>query len=116
MGVDFIKKCAKGFKKSWDRAKLDLAAPNLFKHDLQLAPRTYCASLSPGTDSPPGREFLLRMEGSDLRLYDGTSPVGSIKGTPISLVAAVKSDGCGVAVARVVRVHEFSGAVDVSVA
>lgn len=116
MGVDFIKKCAKRFNKSWDRGKTELAAPDLFKGDPALAARTYCASLTPGTEAPPGREFLLRVVGSELRLYDGASPVGSIKGTPSSLVAAVQSDGCGVAVAKVVRVHEFSGAVDISVA
>ena len=116
MGVDFIKKCAKGFNKSWDRGKKDLAAPDLFRHDPALAARTYCANLSPGTEAPPGREFLLRAVGSDLRLFDGPSQVGSMKDTPASLVAAVQSGGYGVAVARVVRVHEFSGAVDISVA
>ena len=116
MGVDFIKKCAKSFNKSWDRGKTELAAPDLFKRDPALAARTHCASLSPGTEAPLGREFLLRVVGSDLRLYDGASPVGSIKNSPPPLVAVVQSDGCGVAVAKVVRVHEFSGAVDISVA
>lgn len=116
MGVDFVKKCAKSFNKSWDRGKAELAAPHLFKRDPALAARTYCASLAPGTEASPGREFLLRVVGSDLRLYDGASPVGSIKDSPPSLVAAVQTDWCGVALAKVVRVHEFSGAVDISVA
>ena len=116
MGVDFIKKCAKSFTKSWDRGKAELAAPNLFKHNPALAARTYCANITPGTETPPGREFLLRAEGSDLRLYEGASPVGSIKDSPPSLIAAVQSSGCGLAVAKVVCAHGLSGAVDISVA
>lgn len=115
MGVDFIKRCAKSFQKSWDRGKMDLAAPDLFKHDPTLAARTYCANLTPGTNVEPGRHLLLRAVNSDLRLYDGCSDVGSVKGSPPSLVAAVTGAGCGVALAKVVCVHEFSGAVDVSV-
>lgn len=116
MGVDFIKRCAPGFEKSWDRGKNELAAPNLFRHDPALAARTYCANLATGTDPAPGREFLLRVVDSELRLYDGCSNAGSIKDSPPALVAAVTGDGCGVAVAKVVRVHEFSGAADVIVA
>lgn len=116
MGLDFIKKCAKSFAKSWDRGKSELAAPNLFRHDPVLAARTYYANLKPGTNAPSGHEFLLRVVGNDLCLYEGPTSVGSIKDTPPSLVAAIKSEGCEVAVAKVVCVHEFSGAVDVSVA
>lgn len=116
MGVDFIKKCAKGFEKSWDRGKRELAAPSLFSHDPALAARTYCVTPTAGAALALGSEFLLRSVDSELRLYDGPSVVGAIKDGPPSLVAAINGDGCGVALAKVVHLHEFSGAADVVVA
>src|ERR1043166_6885045 len=116
MGVDFIRRSAKSFEKSWDRGKKELAAPSLFKNDPAMAARTYSANLAAGANPQPGREYLVRSVNSELHLYEGSSRIGSITNSPPSLIAAVQGDGCGVAIARVVRVHEFSGAADVAVA
>ena len=116
MGVDFIKKCAKGFQKSWDRGQKELAAPNLFSRDPALAARTYCALPADGANFHQDRELILRISDNEARLYDGCSVVGTLKDNPPALVASVAEGGCGVAVARVVNVHAISGAADVVVA
>lgn len=116
MGVDFIKKCAKGFNKSWDRGKRELATPDLFRKDPSLAARTYCAVPTNGTGLDLGREFLARVVGDRVCLYDGMDIVGALKAPPTSLADSIQKDGCGVAVAKVVHSHEFSGAADVSIA
>lgn len=116
MGVDFVRKCAKGFEKSWDRGKRELATPDLFRRDPSMAARTYCAIPTNGTGFGLGREFLARVVNDQICLYDGLSVVGALKDPPSSLATTIQQDGCGVAVAKVVHSHEFSGAADVLIA
>jgi len=116
MGVDFIKKCAKGFRKSWGRGKNALASQNLFSKTPDLGGRTYCADLVPGAKADPNRQLLVRADGNRLRILDGDSEIGALRDCPQALLDTIARDGCGVAFARIERLHELSGTMDVSVA
>ena len=116
MGLDFITKCAKSFTRSWDRGRREFSEPDLFRRDPVLRSRVYCVVPRSGFKPSLGQELLIRADGATLRIYTGTDEAGAFRDIPESLLSRVRSEGCGVAVGRVVRVRELSGVVEVSVA
>ncbi len=113
MGIDFIKKAAKSFKRSWDRGRIELAEPNLFQNNPKLEPRAIAAHPAPGHEFKPTDEYVARPSGDKLYLYRGEKCVGEAPQAPKDTLKAIRQAG-SVALAKVVNTHPISGTADIT--
>jgi hypothetical protein len=113
VGLDFITTCTPAFQRSWDRGRLELLQPDLFRRHPQLEGRTFRLSPAEGASVREGGEVLLRWCADDLMAYQGRVRVGVVANPPRALLDAVEQAG-GALCARVQRVHPRSGAADIS--
>jgi len=90
MGLDFIRRRAKTFTKTWSRGRTDLAQPTLFTRYPECRSR------------------------SVLLLVRGTTQIGSASSPPPDLMAAICKAG-GNALGQVARINPISGTADVEV-
>lgn len=114
MGVDFIRKAAPTHRKSWDRARVDLATPDLFTRQPDCSDRTVAASLLDNHQLQEGDTVIIQATGSDLIVMQGLSAVAQVINPPLDLVNAINIS-CGLAQGIVEHVYEISGVVNISV-
>jgi len=110
MGVDFILKKKKGFRRSWDGRRQGVAKFTLFA----LEPRTFSVEQENG-GLRVGQEYTLRVRDGAIAVYaDGNRPVGLCRNAPTDLLSDIKTTG-GIAVGRVARVGPANGSADIQV-
>ena len=115
MGIDFLKRTAKTFRRSWDRGKRELERPCLFDREVLTATRT--VTVSPVQEHrrlDAGKEYIVRsLSGTEVGVYDRTALIA--RGTPpVEVVAAIDASG-GVALGLVTAYHPLSGQSDLEV-
>jgi hypothetical protein len=113
MGIDFIKKAAKSFKRSWDRGRTELAQPNLFQNNPKLEPSAIAAHPAPGHEFKAADEYVARPSGDKLYLYCGEKCVGEAPHATKDALNAISQAG-NVALAKVVKTHPISGTADIT--
>ena len=113
MGLDFVRRVAKSFKKKWDRGREELATPDLFTQHPELKKRRIVIRAAPGCKLEVNQEYLVRVESENIMVYKGENFVGAGKGCPSEVRGTIESSG-GYAVAKVEQVHPLSGAADVT--
>lgn len=107
MGVDFIRERARGFVRSWDSARVELATRTLFTSDPSCRPRAAIASCSASRPVLPGTVWVVRCENGGLVAYEELTQVARFVDPPPELVAAV--GGCGgCATGEVIEVYSPS--------
>lgn len=115
MGLDFMKRTTKTFKRSWDRGREELKKPRLF--DSEVPPATRIISASPVGDHCAidlGKEYVLRsLPENQIGVYASRSLVAT--GTPPPQVLAAINNGGGVALGVVIACHPLSGSIDVEI-
>lgn len=114
MGLDFIRRRAKTFTKSWNRNKTDLARPTLFTRYPECRSRSLIADLHADAGVAPGAEVLVCVRGTELSLVSGTTPIGATSRPPPDLLTAIRQAG-GNALGRVTRLNPISGTADVEI-
>ena len=114
MGLDFIRRTAKGFTKTWDRSCTSLAEPSLFARYPETRTRTVIAELQTGCQTKVGDELAICFADDQLILVAETIRIGFMKDPPPDLVAAVCAAG-GYALARIKQLNPLSGTADVEV-
>lgn len=114
MGLDFIRRAAKGFNKAWDRGRTSLAMPSLFSHNPQLGRRSVIVEFIPDFTPRVGCEYAVCFSGPDLVMLDEVNCVGVLKSPPPDLVDAVRDAG-GAALGQITRFNPISGTGDVEV-
>lgn len=93
MGVDFIRRVAKTFKKSWDHSRVDLATRELFTREPLCITRISVAR-DLGTERlTQGVRVIVRIDGDGLTAVIGTLRVARLVNPSQSLVAAIESAG-----------------------
>lgn len=111
MGADFYDKAAKGFKKSFDRARAALATPDLFTRQPECVARSVAADmLAPVT---VGERLTIEREGAGLIGLRGNKEVIRIKTPTADQLEAVDAS-CGVAQGVVEQVHELAQVAELS--
>jgi hypothetical protein len=78
MGQDWIPKAEKAIKRRLDRARIELATPQLFTQEPTCAGRVAAAELNIGAQAAVGEDFVASMERNEVRLYRGNTPVGRL--------------------------------------
>jgi hypothetical protein len=114
VGLDFITTCTPTFQRSWDRNRVELTEPDLFRRHPELAGRTFRLAPSEGGGVGEGEAIILRWCATDLMAYRERSLVGVVANPPRALLDAIDQAG-GALCARVERVHRRSGAADISI-
>jgi len=115
MGLDFLRKCAKPFKRSWSRGLGRLATPDLFAGQPISERRTWCARANDGHALHEGDQHILRVDGPNVDVYAGQMRVAVIENASRSVLDRIVGTGCGFALGKVERVHVLSGTADVSI-
>lgn len=122
MGVDFIRRTAKTFEKSWDRHRVLLSTPDLFTRQPQGTARSVAADLVPvsghGRSINPGdivtvQEAQPNDTNCRLIALSGLSVVARFVDPPPEVVDAVR-ESFGVARGTIERIHAISGVVEIS--
>lgn len=114
MGVDFILKRKKGFRRGWDGRREGVAKLTLFALRPEVSSRTFAVEQTNG-DLHIGEEYTLRARDESIVVYaDGNRPVGLCRNAPSDLVAGIRATG-GIAVGRAAQVDAIGGCADIQV-
>lgn len=89
MGQDWIPKAEKAIKRRLDRARVDLSTPDLFTQEPTCEGRIAAAELEQGAQASVGEDLVASMEGSEVRLYRGNTPVGRLSAPSADQTAAL---------------------------
>ena len=114
MGLDFIRRAAKGFTKTWDRGRTSLATPSLFTRYPEARRRTVLAEMAPDCTPRVGAEFAVCVEGQRLVHIDETNRIGCLQNPPSDLVDAIRAAG-GYALGQISHFNPISGTADVEI-
>ncbi|MCY4641148.1 MAG: hypothetical protein OXC41_00365 [Gammaproteobacteria bacterium] len=114
MGLDFIRRAAPSFAKSWNRNKDMLAEPTLFTRYPECRTRTAIADLAQNADLSEGENIIVCAKDSKLILVSGNTQVGIIEQPPSDLKSAIHNEGdCVLGYVR--RINPLSGTADVEI-
>lgn len=114
MGLDFITTCAKQFQKSWDRGRRELSEPQLFTDIAREQRQTFAAFPRHGVRFVAGKKYEIAIENDRVVMKEGIDTIGDFPSIPQFAMDHVRANGCDSAVGYVHRVHEVSGAADVT--
>lgn len=115
MGIDFITDCTKHFQKTWDRGRSELADPTLFTDIPKEQKQTFVAFPLTKVQLIAGRQYEISIERDRVVLIDGIDVVAEFIGIPPSAMYRIREIGLECAVGYVHRIHELSGAADVTI-
>lgn len=114
MGVEFIRKAAPTFKKSWDRHRVSLATPTLLTQQPTCVARIAAADLAHDATLEQGDTVMVQLNGTALIAMRGLSEVAYFTAPSPALVSAVQQS-CGVARGTVEQINPISGVVEISI-
>lgn len=113
MGVDFIRKRAKVFRRSWDRHRLELCQRTLFtKEPSWITDSAVAKAISPHSASL-GEQVIVRAEASSLVAVREMLVVATFINPPPELLETVANGG-GYAVGTISRISS-EGIMEISV-
>jgi hypothetical protein len=113
MGLDFIRRSAPSFKKSWNNGRKELATPNLFTRTAGARSRSVVAKSDESSEAlSPGSQITVASSGSELVMLKGNRRVGAALSAPADVIKGIKEAG-GVAVGTVGTYHPLSKSFDV---
>ena len=113
MGADFIEKATPTFKKSWDRARRELATADLFTNPPSSAARTAAAEVIGNAQLKVGDRLTVEAQDGALIARRGNTDVARFTNPAPALVRAVEQS-CGVAKGTVEQVHDLAGVAEIS--
>src|SRR6266699_4731274 len=85
MGIDFIRKAARSYRKGLDRRRIELGTPHLFTRQPSASPRAYVATVSPGQRLTAGEKLGVHLDGEHIVLLRGLNPVATLASPTIEL-------------------------------
>jgi hypothetical protein len=114
MGLDFLRKIARPFKKGLDRRRVELGTPDLFSRTLQSKPRSYAASVHTGQCLVPGESLSVCLADDQVFALRGLCPVARVNSPPTELIQALReSFGEGSGVVQVF--HEIAAVAEITI-
>ncbi len=113
MGSEFIEKAAPTFKKSWDRARVELATATLFTRVPVSSARTATADIICNALPEVGENLVVQPQGSALIARRGNTEVARFTNPAPALIEAV-NESCGIAKGTVEQVYPIARVADIS--
>lgn len=114
MGVDFIYRAERSFRRQWDRGLSSLRTPDLFGRVPELRDRRFAAMPTNGARLEAGGEYNGMLAGSDVVVLQSNREIARVPALPLSMQNRIRNEGCGVVVVKVQAVQPISGAADVT--
>lgn len=114
MGIDFIRKRARWFRKGLDKRRVELGTPGLFSRALESVPRSYVASVGTGESITLGEELCVCLKGDQLVALRGIRQVACFSAPPPELLNGLTAS-FGEACGKVEVVHEIASVVEISI-
>lgn len=114
MGVDFLERAKKTFKRSWDRERVALATPDLLRREPGCAGVTVAGDIIEGREVETGEKLTVELAARGLIARRGLTEIVRMPDAPPEIVESVRQ-ACGVAVGTVEQVHEPAGVAEVSI-
>lgn len=114
MGLDFIRRAAGTFRKSWSGGATALAQPTLFTKYPECRSRSVVALLENNTKVEVGGQLAVHVVGNSLTLVKETARIGTIATPPPDLFSAIQSAG-GCALGRISQFNSLSGTANVEI-
>lgn len=113
MGVDFIRRAAPTFKKSWNNGAKGLAQGTLFTRYPECRGRTVAADMAACSQIDVGKNVVIQIVNGEMCLTEGLSMIGKIPSPPADLLKIIGEVGC--AKGTVERVNTIGGTADVAI-
>jgi hypothetical protein len=113
MGSDFLERIKHSFKKTLDRARVDLATATLFTQSTSCPARTAAFEIADGECLGIGEQVTVEIDKQQLVARRGTIEVARCKTPPPDLFQAVEKSS-GVALGSVEVAHELAGVAEIS--
>jgi hypothetical protein len=113
MGSDFLERIRHSFKKTLDRARVDLATATLFTKSTSCAARTAAFEIGDGEYLRVGEQFVVEIDKRQLVARRGTTEAARCRTPPPDLFEAVEKSS-GIAIGSIEVVHELAGVVEIS--
>jgi hypothetical protein len=113
MGIDFIRRSAPSFKKSWDRQRVILATPTLLTQQPTCIARTAAADLANGAALQEGESVTVQLNGPHLVALCGHSEVAHFIDPSPDVISAVQ-ESYGVAHGTVAHINPIARVVEIS--
>ena len=114
MGLDFIRKAAKSFRKGLDQSRVELGTPDLFTRKPECEPRAYAATIHANSKLSPGEELGVRFHGDKIVAQRGTDIVAAFDSPPRELVEALR-ESYGEAWGTVTQVYDLADTAEITV-
>jgi len=114
MGLDFIRRAARSFTKSWNRGATELSQPTLFTRYPECRSRSVVAAIENNAAVEVGAPLAVHVEGPSLALVRETTRVGTVSSPPHDLFTAIQGAG-GCAMGRVSQLNPLSGTAHVEI-
>lgn len=114
MGVEWINKAGKTFRRSMGRGYNSLTSTYLFDPGVSAIERSFKAQLFEGNAPAAGTEIIVRVSPDGVRLYDGEERViGLPDNPPAWLTTKLSSVSTGMAIGVIEDFRPMSGSADV---
>ena len=114
MGVDFLERAKKTFRRSWDRERVALATPDLLRREPGCAGVSVAGDIVPGAEVEVGDKLTVELAPRGLIARRGLSEVIRMPDAPPDVVDAVRQ-AFSAAVGTVEQVHEPAGVAEISI-
>ena len=114
MGVDFVERTKKTFKRSWDRERVALATPDLLRREPGCAGISLAGDIVEGVEVEVGDRLTIELAPRGLIARRGITEVLRMPDAPPEIVEAVRQ-AFGVAAGTVEQVHEPAGVVEIAI-
>ena len=114
MGLDFLRKTAKSFRKGLDQSRIDLSTPDLFTPKPDCEPRAYAATIQANRKLSLGDELGVRFQGDRIVARRGMDIVAVLDSPPVELVEALQ-EAHGEAWGTVTAVYDIADTAEITV-
>ena len=93
MGVDFISKCTKSYRMSWQHGREKLVTQDLFVKHPEMRGRSFRASHLSAGGYTAGEELLLHRIGGEVVVFRGRQRVGDLRNPPPGILGLIDNAG-----------------------
>ncbi len=114
MGADFLERCKKTFKRSWDRQRVALATSDLLTRQPDCAGRSVVGEIIGNAQLAPGDKLTVEKDRDGLVARRGLTNGVRISEAPADVVRGIE-ESCGVGVGTVDQVHDAARVVEISI-
>jgi len=113
MGIEFIRKKAKTYRRRWDIGRRDLGTADLFTKEPTCVARLLPFDLAHSADIQVGNVVIVEASGGILVARVGLNEIARAEHPPSEILSAVQNS-CGIAKGTIEQVHGLARVAEIS--